>query len=163
MLDDDIAQWLLSVIPQVKISGESHDIHLDELVVNYPSGDKEQIFNICCQVINSAARILPNIEHNGIGVFLVVSFVDSDTFTGTPKNVVELVELIDTFSVPEIVVYLPDASTKIPLSEFYRSPLPFELTGLNDNLVALYKEYKLIEGYHPDCEFTRDLNIVYQA
>ena len=76
-------------------------------------------------------------------------------------NKEELLKCIDTFEMPEIILYKPYNTLDIPNNEFYRSPLPFKVEGLSKELNAFYKEYRNYDEMINNEPFTREINVVY--
>lgn len=163
MLEQRIKVWLKEAAEQVNLHGNAYDVHIDALFPDYEKKDKEAVFDCCCELISHAARIWGSMDFRHLNLSIEMQLEESAVFGGAPQSLSELISSIDLHYPPEIVVSRPVASPDIPLTEFYRSVLPFELAKLEPHLVPLYKAYKTTPGYQPDEEYIRTVAIYYQS
>ena len=163
MSEQRIKVWLKEAAEQVNLHGNAYDVHIDELFTDYEKRDGEAVFDCCCELVSHAARIWETLDFHHLNLSIEVTLEESAVFGIAPQSLSELIRSIDLHYPPEIVVSRPVASPAIPLTEFYRSVLPFKLEKLKPHLVPLYKTYKVTPGYQPDEEYVRSLAIYYQS
>jgi hypothetical protein len=161
----DIESWIEGALKSVRENDLTEDLHIDELInVDYNNLDKREILNHCFIVFNKLVNHIINhkIQLDSLGIFLSIDLIsESNVFLGKPSSLKELTEIIDTYSIPEIIVYKDINSDSIPLNEFYRVPLSYETLNANKNIKVFYKEHRVIEGIGIDDVFTRELNLSY--
>lgn len=159
--ESKVKEWLLDAIVKTDLEGIALDRHIDQFET-YQSTNKTELFEKACSVINLIAFILTEEDTRNLGIYLHIDLIsNSSTLSGAPRDIDELLELIDEHSIPEIVVYKPVESTDVPLNEFYRAPLPFKLLNLHPQLITLYKEYR--SGFSTVEEYQRELNIIFRV
>ena len=69
--------------------------------------------------------------------------------------------MIETFSVPEIIIYKDKNPYEIPLTELYRMPLFFDLEENNKHIQIFYKECRSLEDQVNNGDYMRDLSLIY--
>lgn len=159
--ESKVKGWLLEAIAKTDLEGIALDRHIDQFGT-YQHTSKTELFKRACFVINLVASILTQEDTRNLGIYLHIDLIsDSTTLSGAPRNMDELLELIEKHSVPEVVIYKPVESADVPLNEFYRTPLPFKLLDLHSHLIPIYKEYR--SGDSISEEYQRELNIIFRV
>ncbi|MDJ1467025.1 hypothetical protein [Xanthocytophaga flava] len=162
-------EWLIKSITKVAASKDTCDIHIDELLGKeyYKTLKPKEVLQTCCIFMDIIDELLQelDINLNGIGIYISISLTSEQSiFQGAPKNLSELEELVETYFVPEIIIYSIIQSEIIPLIEFYRVPIHFEVYNFRRKAMLLYKEYRdsQLAIINANEEFTRSINIVFQ-
>ncbi len=108
--------------------------------------------------------IAENFDLSNFRLDLKIKLEESEHSTGRPKNIKEIIESIDSFSMPEVLIYRPflEDNLKINMFEFYRSPLLIQIGGGIGDFKLFYKEYRTYDFNCDNESFTRWLNFIYQ-
>jgi len=154
-----ITEWLIKSIEEILSDGLVRDAHIDQFTT-YPTADQKQTFQTACQIMSLVAKTLSSYDITGVGVYLHLDLIsNSRRLKKAPKDLTELMGLIDIHCVPEIIIYKPVESVNVPLNEFYRVPIRFETDLSETNLIVLYKEWRTHSGE----EFQREINFIVTA
>ncbi|GAB3939878.1 hypothetical protein GCM10028805_00810 [Spirosoma harenae] len=154
-----IIGWLVKSIEDIRSDGLVRDAHIDQFTI-YPAADQKGIFQTVCQIVNLVAKSIRNYETTGVGVYLHLDLISNRrVLKKAPKDLTELISLIDIHYVPEIIIYKPVESVDVPLNEFYRAPIRFEMDLSEGNVIVLYKEWRA----HTEEEFQREINFIVTA
>lgn len=152
----ELKEWVYKALQETCLNGTMRDAHIDQFA-SYRTNNKQETFKQACRITNAVATISKNYNVEGVGVYLHLDLIsNSKLLKGAPQNLTQLIELIDIYHIPEVVVYKMVNSVDVVLNEFYRVPIRFEISLLNDGLAVLYKEWRT----HSEEEFQREVNFI---
>jgi hypothetical protein len=151
-----LKEWVIKAIEETYSDGLTRDAHID-LFTSYSTKSQEEIFQKACKVISLVAKTLEKYDTKGVGVYLHIDLVsNSKVLKKAPKDLTQLISLIEIHFIPEVIIYKPIESADVPLNEFYRVPIKFEIDLLESNLIVFYKEWRADFGE----DFQREVNVV---
>lgn len=150
-----------SLIEDFVKTGFTQTLHID-LLGNSTLDSKGDIFRECLLIVNKATSLVEENDYRSLQIQLQVELTCvSNKIKGVPKTLSELIEEIDSHSVPEIGIIIPRKEFWNPKLEMYFSPLPYEVLSLNDRVSCIYEEYRTLEEAEEDLEFNRWLTFSY--
>lgn len=165
ILNRKLSKWLMNAIKEVNSNGLTQEIHLDEIFGNsYKDFSKADILQNSYQVFIYLVRYIIKKKVNLFNANLFLSIdleSENNVLQGLPKSLVDLTLLVDTHSIPEIIIYIDLNPNEIPLTELYRVPVLLEPFVGNNSVTMFYKESRLIEECLSNSDYTREIDIVY--
>jgi len=161
-MESKIYQWIINSIENINKGDFTQSIHIDEFITKNELSSPNDILTHSIEIWNLFCENMNKIDLKEIQLFLQIGLEENEgQIQGVPMNEGGLVKSIDDLEMPEIFLYKPYDPFYIPMAEFYRSPLPFDVTRLNDKTKVFYKEYRSLDDLKVDEAFTRELNFVF--
>lgn len=153
-----VLKWIEKNIEKIYLE-ESISIHLDELNI------KENYFVNGIILMNQivSSNLFESIKNEEIKIELQFELINSvNNISCVPKKISFLKSDIDINTPPELVISLRkkgylDFISKI---EYYMSPLPFAIEGLNDFYECHYSEYRTMSDVLDNSPYVRWFTIV---
>jgi len=155
-----IEKWLIESVDNINNGSYSESVDIDEFIA-FDIQDAKKILEITIETANIIKEFSFNNNLDNISITLFLELTESLVLNGVIKNEDIILKDIDLLCVPEIVIYKINDNNSIPLVEFYRSPLPFKINGLNDSISIFYKEYRRLEEMLNNEPYTRHLSFVF--
>ena len=156
--------WMLNAVKTVKETGVAQDLHIDELFdTDFKKFTQEEIFTSCCSILKLAVDYSSamEIDFTGINMYLSIDLVsENNSFIGRPVSEDDIVKAIDTYFIPEIIIYKEQKSPDVPLIELYRCPIFYGDFKPDSEIILFYKEYRELGDLLNNDEYKRELNIV---
>lgn len=156
-----IENWLIINVEKIQRGSYSESIHIDEFV-NFDSQETKIILDKTIEIANVIKGFCDKNHYENVVVMLNIDLIETQTLNGVLRNEESLLDEIDIYGMPEIILYPKNNETSIPLVEFYRSPLPFKITNLDDSITVFYREYRTFEEIINNEDFTRNLDFSFQ-
>jgi|GEM_PF-3768819 len=156
----DFETWIKKSLLVISQDGALCKLHIDEILPNIDFQNKKEIFSVCIEYFNKAVNLASEIS-KGIKIELHIELKSTSNYIQyTPKELSELLEHIDEYSMPELLLFEPTRNIILPKLERYMSPLPFSL-NLSENCYTNYTEYRTLDEMRDNEKFTRWFNLIY--
>lgn len=159
-----LTSWMLKSIEALNVTDITQDIHVDEFLEEFDLLRKEDVFMRSCLLFKDLVAYLEisKIRMDGINIFLSVDLIsESNVFSGKPTSLTQVENLIDDYSIPEIILYKESNPNEIPLTELYRVPILIDYFSKSTPISIFYKEYRTFEDILNNGEFTRTIDVYY--
>lgn len=159
-----IFNWLDKSLNEIKKNGDVRDIHIDEFSET-ELRDAEDFLIASCSILKELSLIAKKINLSGFRLDLNIELKESKEWMGRPINLKNIIESIDTYSMPEILVYkpIPNDNLSTNTMEFYRTPILFKICENVEDFNLFYEEYRnYVDIDEKEC-FTRWISFVYNS
>ncbi len=158
----NISKWISNNIDRIN-QDKYISIHLDQLNINDDYFQKGiEVFKIAKENIETS-----NINLSGIKIELLYELsIKNTTLEGVPQSLGELKRKIDKHNPPELIISKREKGyvDYTPKIEYYMSPIPFAIEGVNSNKFdCYYTEYRTIENLLEKEPYTSWLNLSWVA
>lgn len=165
---DKLKSWLHEVSQLTVLDGIARDLHIDQILQDkkFAKFSSSEKLNIACFVFDCAAEFIQDATSHleGVMVYMDIPLICENTeYVGPPKNLMELTDLFDPYSVPEIIVYKDQFSKNTPLIELHRLPITFEISNFRhkDLISPFYIESRVLDGQWQSDEYSRVVNLLF--
>ena len=165
ILQSKLESWVVAASAKLIDDGITQDIHIDDLYEgDFEKLTNREVFECAYSIFISLIKFIEEYETgtSGFKFFLMINLIgESIHFAGKPISIENLVELIDRFSVPEIILYRELNSDETYYTEFYRVPIFVDFFKEPKKVGLIYKEFRSLEDMNDNNEYTREINFVY--
>lgn len=116
---------------------------LDELYPDVKLWDINNMFSMGLDLFDKVVDELIALNVKGVMIQVQFPLVSrSRKIKLAPLEQTSLISMLDTFSMPVVIIQIPEKKVWLPKLEMYFCPLPFELETLKHNYHALYEQYR---------------------
>jgi len=154
---EEIRTWVKSTLEELKISNSSSSIHFDQ-IVDIEAYSAKNLWNISLKLFNDLGGVLKDIDLGDFDIYISIDLKENNEGLKLPVSEEGIIDEIDSYSMPSIVMYKPTNSGIIPEIEFYRTPIwinNLELDGF-----VFYKAYRDEYSFRENLEYERELNLL---
>jgi len=138
-MDTKIRRYIDKVINE----HDNVSFHLDEPYQDVKLWNRNNMFSMGLQLFDDVVDELISLNVKGVMIQVQFPLVSrSKKIKLAPEGQPALISMLDTFSMPEIIIQVPDKKVWLPKLEMYFCPLPFKLEALRNNYHALYEQYR---------------------
>lgn len=161
----DAIKWIREAVKKIEQGEKLLDIHLDEVTTLPEANDLKTLFDISIENFNQIYFEYNKRSLKNTRIQLDIELEWSKTIKGVPLNLETLIDSIDLFQMPEYKIYQKEgvSFSDIPTLEYYHSPLPFKITGLDENIKTIYTTYRSIEELKLEEEFMRWFTLIFET
>ncbi len=130
--------------------------HTDELMNKNSLKTNSALFHQSLNFFNEAVMKIKELDVPFVQVDLYLDLLEgSNKITGLAQDLDTIIDNIDSFGMPEILISKPEKDYWQPKIEFYIMPLPFAGDLTDSEVNTYYYEYRSREDIESDNDFTR--------
>jgi len=159
-----IVEWYKESLLEINSNSsvDVADIHIDE-ILKVDSKSKIDLYEKSIMIWNELCSNVDAKDLLGKRLFMNLDIEDNDgMIKGVFRSLDKLISNVDLYGMPEILLCeLNDNDNDQILCEYYKSPLPFVIEGLNINTKVTYHEYRRFEEMKDNEEYTRYISFNY--
>lgn len=158
----NIYDWFSKASKEIKNLGDVRDIHIDEFPDIKLNSPEDYLMN-SCTILKELSLVAKDFNLSGLRLDLNIELKESDEKKGRPIDLRSIIEDVDTYSIPEILLYkpIPDNNLSVGTMELYRTPILFKICDGIEDFKVFYEEYRSYTDIDEEESFSRWLNFVY--
>ena len=163
---EKLENWFLGALSNLKIDDNAQDIHIDEIYGGkFKNLNKKEVFELSYSIFSSLCKYIHrnHIDISGNCLWLYIDLISElNVLAGKPESFEQILEQIDLYSPPEIILTNLYNSNEIPLTELYRVPIHLNHTNQNEHINIFYREYRSYEDMLKNNSYTRLIDICFK-
>ena len=116
---------------------------LDELYQEVKLWNRSNMFSMGLELFDNLVDEFGKLDVKGVMVQVQFPLISrSKKIKLAPEDETALVSMLNTFSMPEIIIHFPEKKIWLPKLEMYFCPLAFRLETIQNKYHALYEQYR---------------------
>lgn len=159
-----IEHWIKTSLNEITSIGDVKDIHINELF-DFQFSKSEDFINYSIVVLKELSKIAEQINLSNLRLDLTIELKESSNFKGRPTSLKNIIDEVDIYSMPEILLYrpIPNDNLSVNLMEVYRTPILFKIADDIGKFIVIYEEYKLYDDINQKGNYSRWITFVYNS
>jgi len=160
MEKEKLSSWLKESLINIYEGNTLCDIHIDNFF-DFKFNKKSLILSSSIEILLYCVKEL-NSEKEKLQIEIRIELKSvSNKIQGVPKDIITLTNSINGDFVPELLLFPQVNKKDVVVIENYSCPLPFELIKEKGDFHFIYDEYRDMDDFKDELEYTRWLTLKY--